>query len=87
MSLLFISFSEEKPQQSDRRSRPISNYSLFEVQFGEDASFTEEYGDQDEMVPPIQGTFVWTEEYMIWNPDLPWPNVKQSENWVQDWGV
>lgn len=58
MSSLFISFSEEKPQESNRRSRPTSNYSLFEVQFGEDASFTEEYGDQDEMFQHIQGTFV-----------------------------
>lgn len=58
MSSLFISFSEEKPQGSNRRSRPTSNYSLFEVQFGEDASFTEEYGDQDEMFQHIQGTFV-----------------------------
>ena len=57
MSSLFISFSEEKPE-SNRRSRPTSNYSLFEVQFGEDASFTEEYGDQDEMFQHIQGTFV-----------------------------
>lgn len=58
MSSLFISFSEEQPQESNRRSRPTSNYSLFEVQFGEDASFTEEYGDQDEMFQHIQGTFV-----------------------------
>jgi len=55
---MFLSFSEEKPQQSKRRSRPTSNCSLFEVQFGEDASFTEEYGDQDEMFQHIQGTFV-----------------------------
>ena len=58
MSSLFISFSGEKLQEQDRRSRPISNYSLFEVQFGEDASFTEEYGDHDEMFQHIQGTFV-----------------------------
>jgi len=58
MSSPFLSFSDEKPQQLNRRPRPTSNYSLFEVQFGEDASFTEEYGDQDEMFQHIQGTFV-----------------------------
>ena len=76
MFSLFISFSEEKPQQPDRRPRPTSNYSLFEVQFGEDASFTEEYGDHDEMFQHIQGTFVWTEEYTVSSPDLPWRGIK-----------
>lgn len=76
MSSPFLSFSDEKPQQLNRRPRPTSNYSLFEVQFGEDASFTEEYGDQDEMFQHIQGTFVWTEEYLTLNPDFPRLSVK-----------
>ncbi|XP_078342486.1 fibronectin type III domain-containing protein-like isoform X2 [Oculina patagonica] len=48
----------EEKQEPDRRSRPISTYSLFEVQFKEDGSFTEEYGEGDEMIQNIQGTFV-----------------------------
>ncbi|KAL9959653.1 hypothetical protein ACROYT_G032993 [Oculina patagonica] len=48
----------EEKQEPDRRSRPITTYSMSEVQFKEDGSFTEEYGDGDEMIQNNLGTDV-----------------------------